>query len=87
MTKKELREQYFKLCRRALKIDKDPDWVQVITCTNIFAQVIDHPDAERELGTEVCNLIKRCTKRHRNDTEVMASKLMEEIDFFQKEEQ
>lgn len=58
--------------------------IDLARLANVLAQAIERcSDAERELGTEVYNLIKRCTKVKRGGVDVYTTKLLDEIDYYE----
>lgn len=85
MTKQEIREQVFAIYKKIYKTDEKPTVLGLAQMASVLANAIQVcPDSEKELGTEVYNLIKRCTKVKRSGIDVDVTKLLTEIDYYEK---
>lgn len=86
MEKKELREKTFAIYRKMYKTDKKPDVLELTEMLNILAKAISIcSDAEDELGSELCTLIKKCTRTKKTSVDVEISKFMNAIGYFEED--
>lgn len=82
MEKKELKQHVIAIYKRVFGTDKTPDHFDIAKLANIMAIAVRRSsDAEKELGKEFVDIIKRNTKIHRNDVEVKLSNILNEIDW------
>ena len=82
-----LKEKFVALYRKVYKTEKDPTFLDLAKLANVLGQVLDHPQAKQELGEDVYNVLKKCTKRHRNDFEVKITELCREIGWYDNEQE
>lgn len=86
MEKKQLREKVFEIYRKIYKTDEKPGTLDLACMLNVLANAIMCSyNAEEELGKEVCDAIKRCTKVLRNSTKVDVTKFQREIGYYEED--
>lgn len=82
MEKKELLDKFIAIYRRVYKTDKNPNLMDFAKLLSIMAEPVRVSyNAEAELGKEVCEVIKRCTKVLKREVKVEITKFANEINF------
>lgn len=72
-----LKEQFNAIYKKVYKTDKEPNSFELALLANVLANaMVCCADAEQELGTDVCNALKKCVKVNKRSTRVDITALM-----------
>lgn len=82
-----LKEKFVAFYKKVYGTDKEPSLLDIVKLANVLGQVLEHPQAEEELGSDVIKVLKKCTKTHRHDTEVNVTILAQEIGWYDNKQQ
>lgn len=84
-----LKEKFIALYKKAFQTKEEPTILDLAKLANVLGSVLEHPQAEQELGADVIAVLKKCVKIKRRSVEVELSTLLNEIKWYEdgKEEQ
>lgn len=74
-----LKQQFIAVYKKVFQTEEEPDALDISYLASVLSQSLDHPDAKAELGKEMYDIIKKCTKRRGRQIEVDFTGLLDSI--------
>ena len=75
------KEKIIALYKKVFDTEKEPNIMEVIQLFNLMSKCLCHPDAKKELGDDVYNVIKKCTKVGKRSTKVDVTAIVRELEW------